>query len=346
MAVKYFQVKEELLSPKRLHELKEVIASRNMRVTNEGAFVNAVCVLDYERGRLEGKEYKKAKKALMDQIKQCLDYIPVDEQVERCLLGEPLSDTQQRILAFIYNTMTGNYYDALSPRELHYANGGGEIVIRDRDLMPLLGVDDKKSLRDIFWSGGKSWFNIKVETDEHDIGWNCFSSISLQDADDGDGQVVTIGFTKLLILLLPQNISRMVKPEYIDDITIEQAIEDMQNFRHYGSLQPAKKKVNNRPAYVITISNEFIERFYPLAFAEPRDGNADEHCPETLKGEVDRIEHIVKGGQIDALSGFSCMDDDGESVSMFSVMVIPGGNKHRAVICDGGGNALRNIDVP
>ena len=346
MAVKYFHVKEELLSPKRLDELKEVIASRNMRVTNEGAFVNAVYVFDYEREGLEGKEYKKAKKALMEQIKQCLDYIPVDEQVERCLLGEPLSDTQQRILAFIYNTMTGNYYDALSPRELHYANGGGEIVIRDRDLMPLLGVDDKKSLRDIFWSDGKSWFNIEVETNEHDIGWNGFSSITLQDADDGDGQVVTIGFTKLLILLLPQYISRMVKPEYIDDITIEQVIEDMQNFRHYGSLQPAKKKVNNRPAYVITISNEFIERFHPLAFAVQQDGNADEYCSEILKGEVDMIEHIVKGGQIDALSGFSCMDDDGESVSMFSVMVIPGGNKHRAVICDGGGNALRNIDVP
>jgi len=266
--------------------------------------------------------------------------------VERCLLGEPLSDTQQRILAFIYNTMTGNYYDALSPRELHYANSGGEIVIRDRDLMPLLGVDDKKSLHDIFWSGGKSWFNIKVETNEHYIGWGGFSSITSQDADDGDGQVITIGFTKLLILLLPQYISRMVKPEYIDDITIEQVIEDMQNFRHYGSLQPAKKKVNNRPAYVITISNEFIERFYPLAFAEPRDGNADEYCPEILKGEVDRIEHIVKGGQINALSEFSYMNDDGESVSMFSVMVIPGGNKHRAVICDGGGNALRNIDVP
>lgn len=346
MAVKYFQVKEELLSPKRLDELKEVIASRNMRVTNEGAFMNAVGVLDYERGRLEGKEYKKAKKVLMESIKQCLDYIHVDEQVERCLLGEPLSDTQQRILAFIYNTMTGNYYDALSPRELHYANGGGEIIIRDRDLMPLLGVDDKKSLHDMLFSDRRSWFNIHVDTNEHDIGWNGFSSISLQDADDGDGQVVTIGFTKLLILLLPQYISRMVKPEYIDDITIEQAIEDMQNFRHYGSLQPAKKKVNNRPAYVITISNEFIERFHPLAFAEPRDGNADEYCPEILKGEVDRIEHIVKGGQIDALSGFSCMDDDGESVSMFSVMVIPGGNKHRAVICDGGGNALRNIDVP
>ena len=266
MAVKYFQVKEELLSPKRLDELKEVIASRNMRVTNEGAFMNAVCVLDYERGRLEGKEYKKAKKALMESIKQCLDYIPVDEQVERCLLGEPLSDTQQRILAFIYNTMTGNYYDALSPRELHYANGGGEIVIRDRDLMPLLGIDDKKSLHDMLFSDRRSWFNIHVDTNEHDIGWNGFSSISLQDADDGDGQVVTIGFTKLLILLLPQYISRMVKPEYIDDITIEQAIEDMQNFRHYGSLQPAKKNVNNRPAYVITISNEFIERFYPLAF--------------------------------------------------------------------------------
>lgn len=346
MAVKYFHVKEELLSPKRLDELKEVIASRNMRVTNEGSFVNAVCVLDYERRRLEGKEYKKEKKALMEQIKQCLDYIPVDEQVERCLLGEPLSDTQQRILAFIYNTMTGNYYDALSPRELHYANGGGEIVIRDRDLMPLLGVDDKKSLYVMLFSDRRSWFNIKVETNEEDIGWNGFSSISLQDADDGDGKVVTIGFSKLLILLLPQYISRMVKPEYIDDITIEQVIEDMQNFRHYGSLQPAKKKVNNRPAYVITISNEFIEQFHPLAFAEPRDGNADEYCPVTLKGEVDRIEHIVKGGQIDALSGFSYMNDDGESVSMFSVMVIPGGNKHRAVICDGGGNALRNIDVP
>jgi hypothetical protein len=346
MAVKYFQVKEELLSPKRLDELKEVIASRNMRVTNELSFMNAILVFDYEKKGLEGKEYKKAKKALMEQIKQCLDYIPVDEQVERCLLGEPLSDTQQRILAFIYNTMTGNYYDALSPRELHYANGGGEIVIRDRDLMPLLGVDDKKSLHVMLFSDRRSWFNIHVDTDEDDIGWNGFSSISLQDADDGDGKVVTIGFTKLLILLLPQYISRMVKPEYIDDITIEQVIEDMQNFRHYGSLQPAKKKVNNRPAYVITISNEFIERFYPLAFAEPRDGNADEYCPEILKGEVDRIEHIVKGGQIDALSGFSCMDDDGESVSMFSVMVVPGGNKHRAVICDGGGNALRNIDVP
>lgn len=346
MAVKYFQVKEELLNPKRLDELKEVIASRNMRVTNEGAFMNAVCVLDYERGRLEGKEYKKAKKALMESIKQCLDYIPVDEQVERCLLGEPLSDTQQRFLAFIYNTMTGNYYDALSPRELHYANGGGEIVIRDRDLMPLLGVDDKKSLHDMLFSDRHSWFNIHVDTNEDYIGWNGFSSISLQDADDGDGQVVTIGFAKLLILLLPQYISRMVKPEYIDDITIEQVIEDVQNFRHYGSLQPAKKKVNNRPAYVITISNEFIEQFHPLAFAEPRDGNADEYCPELLKGEVDRIEHIVKGGQIDALSGFSYMDDDGESVSMFSVMVIPGGNKHHAVICDGGGNALRNIDVP
>lgn len=346
MAVKYFQVKEELLSPKRLDELKEVIASRNMRVTDELSFKNAILVFDYQKKGLEGKEYKKAKKSLMEQIKQCLDYIPVDEQVERCLLGEPLSDTQQRILAFIYNTMTGNYYDALSPRELHYANGGGEIVIRDRDLMPLLDVDDKKSLRDIFFSSGRSWFNINIETDEHRIAWGGFTSTSCQDAADGDGQVITIGFSKLLILLLPQYISRMVKPEYIDDITVEQVIEDMENFRHYGSLQPAKKKVNNRPAYAITISNEFIEQFYPLAYTTPRSGDADEYCPEILKGEVDRIEHIVKGGQIDALSGFTCQNDNGEHISMFSVMYIPGGNKHRAVICDGSGNALRNIDVP
>lgn len=189
MAVKYFNVKEDLLNPKKIDELREVIASRNMRVTNEGSFVNAVCVLDYERGRLEGKEYKKAKKALMEQIKQCLDYIPIDEQVERCLLGEPLSDTQQRILAFIYNTMTGNYYDALSPRELHYANGGGEIVIRDRDLMPLLGVDDKKSLRDIFFSSGRSWFNINIETDEHRIAYRAVSRAPLvQDAADSAGR--------------------------------------------------------------------------------------------------------------------------------------------------------------
>lgn len=285
MAVKYFQVKEELLNPKRLDELKEVIASRNMRVTDELSFMNAVCVLDYERKRLDGKEYKKAKKSLMEQIKQCLEYIPVEEQIDAQFASILLVDDGQRLLAFIYNTLMGNFTMPYNVREITHRFHHIRIKVSDEELMRATGITDKDRIKRSL-CGMMDVFNIKYDYgDGHHVGMNLIVALQ-HTTDEGDLSVYEIGLDRAMMHLLPRYIKKLVNEEYIkplplvelldhfgDDSSEERNEKLQQLIRHTERIIPTNP-INTDELYE-DVNFELAYWYFTDELAKPLDINGD-----------------------------------------------------------------------
>ena len=237
MAVKYFNVKEDLLNPKKIDELREVIASRNMRVNNELSFLNAVYALDYAKNSMDDKEFRKTKKAYMQQIKQCLDYIPVEEQIDGQFESILLSDEGQRLLAFIYNTLTGNYTLPYNPRQVSTRMHCIGITASDKELTQATGLTDeeriKRALFDLM-----DVLRISYEYGDGDhVSMNLITALEHTTDNNGMG-VYEIGVDRAMIHLLPRYIKKLVKEEYIEPLPL---VDLLDHFGHDSEEERRRK---------------------------------------------------------------------------------------------------------
>lgn len=226
--ITYFRIKEELLRPDSLYKLEQKIEENHMRVKNVDALKTIV------RLASEGKiDYKTAVK----EIRSLLEYMPIEEQVERCLFAEPLSDGAQRMLAFIYNTVTGCYYYSETYREMSYSLGHCNITINSKYLKNVFGTDDGGEIHQIC---EESWglFRLRnIENEDSSFSANGILHFSMVRKDDRDNYDLIIGFSRLMLVLMPKYINRLVKPEYIKTISVEQAITEYFKSYNYEKQQ-------------------------------------------------------------------------------------------------------------
>ena len=214
-SITHFRIKEELLRPDRLCDLERKISENHMRIKDAGMLRTIV------RLRSEGKiDYKTAVK----EIRSLLEFMPIEEQVERCLFAEPLSDGAQRMLAFIYNTVTGCYFYSETYRELSYHNGHCVITINSKCLKNVFDTDDEEEIKQIC---EESWglFRLReIENEDHSFSANGILSFSIKRKESQDDYDFLVAFSRLMLVLMPKYINRLVKPEYINTVSVEQSI--------------------------------------------------------------------------------------------------------------------------
>ena len=226
--ITHFRINEELLYPDRLCDLERKISENHMRI-KDADMLRIIVRLRSERKI----DYKTAVK----EIRSLLEFLPIEEQVERCLFAEPLSDGAQRMLAFIYNTVTGCYFYSETYREMSYSLGHCNITINSKYLKNVFGTDDDGEIHQICEESWGLFRLINIENEDGSFSANGILHFSMVRKDDRDNYDLIIGFSRLMLVLMPKYINRLVKPEYIRTISVEQAITEYFKFYNYEKQQ-------------------------------------------------------------------------------------------------------------
>lgn len=222
MAVKYFKVKEELLNPKNINELKEEIESRNMRITDYWKFLNALYSLELDKRDFSGDELKKKRKIHMDEIKESLDYLSVCDQIDYQLEEIKLSIDAKFMLAFIYNTFTGNYPIRNSTRQTIIQGGHLIVRVEEDELMEAACFNSvekvKTALKEIMDA-----LRISYETDESHTSMNLVCGLERTRKDDT--LLWEIDLDRAAMHVLPMNIENLTNYKLIKELPLEDLLD-------------------------------------------------------------------------------------------------------------------------